>query len=417
MKKTFKSLTAAILAFIIAFGSFTAFAAEEKPVLLWEETEYTYAGTLAEGKNSFEIPAKTDFYVTFEAEKAGYYCLSYNWTEIEYFRSPETIENGKVTEINDCEYLYFNEYESEIDSYLYFFEAGENILLSSVGYYVTAGDPSEIEIVFCGEKVTDISFAGGTDFSLVPDWNISEYYDEEEKYPEPSYYLSGGKTQITFDSGKTLSLINHDFICTFEDKFDIGEKNITVYFFNQTFDKTVSIYPISKEIVSVEVEDIEKYLDVPVAYNSNLLYDFDGMKVTLTYSDGYTETLTVKIEEWLGIDLRNGNPHYFPLNYHYERDDGKVYFCLSIGEEEFIREEGTLRNATKRENRQHLNYRIYEILSDAAWDIGYSFSFISWASNLWEGIVYLRRALFTTADEIFTAFENIVEEIAYCMKN
>lgn len=416
MRKTFKTLTAVILAFVIAFGSFTAFAAEDKPVITWNEVEYNYAGTLSEGKNSFEIPSDETFYVTFDAEKPGYYCITYNWREISHFWSPETIENGDITEIKDYEYLNTEKFGTELDHYLFLFEEGENILLSEVGYDIMAGDPSDIEIVYFGEKATDISFAGGTEYFLVPEWNIYEHYDEEEKYPGTSYYITGGETQITFDSGKTISLVNHEFICTFDDEYGIGEKNITVYFFGETFKKTVSIYPVSKVITKVEVENLEKYLDVPVAYNDNIIYDFDGMKITITYSDGYTETITTEPGEWQAIELRNGNPDYYPIDYYYEREDESVDFCVTIASEEFIREDCTLREATGRENRQHLNYRIYEILSDTVWDIRYNFASLAWASNLWEGIIYLRRALFNSADEIFTAFESIVEEVTDCLR-
>ncbi len=415
MKKTLKRLTAVLLAFIIVFGSFSAFAAEEKDSLTWNDTEYVFAGTLAEGSNAFKIPSSDAFYCVFAAEKSGYYTVTYKWREISYFSFLATGVNGEVEDEHACEYLEADENYDD-DTYLFRFEEGENILASFVGYEAAEGDTSNIEISYCGEKVSDVSFEGGTEFPLVPEWNIYECYDEEGEYPEQRYCINGGETDITFDSGKTLSLLYNDFICTFEDEIEIGENNVTVYFLNESFDKTVSVYPISKVITKVEVADIEKYLDVPVAYNGNILYNFNGMKITLTYSDGYTETLTAENGEWFGIDLRNGNPHYFPLDYFYEHEDDRVYFCLTIGDEEFIKEEGTLRDATERENCQHLNYIIYEILSEAIWDIEYNFERLTWAENLWECTVYLRRAIFDSADEIFTAFEVIVEEIAYCLK-
>lgn len=411
MKKTFKSLTAVILTFIIAFGSFTAFAADDKPVLMRDDFEYSYAGTLSEGKSSFEIPSDENFYVTFDAEKAGYFCITHKWTEISRFFYPETIEDGVVTELAESVYLDTEEFGTETDKYIFRLEEGENILLGHVGFDVTAGDPSDIEITYLGEEISDISFAGGTEYFLIPEWSIYEVYEEEED-SEPRFCFYGGKTQITFDSGKTISLIDHDFICSFDDEYGVGEKNITVYFFDETFSKTVSIYPISKEISKVEVEGIEDYLDVPISYDGEILYDFDGMKITVTYSDSYTETITVESGEWQTIQLRNGNPDYFSLDYYYEREDEKVDFCVTVANEEFIREGCTPREATDRENRQHLNYEIYSVLTDAMWDIRYNFSSVAWASNLWEGFVYLRSAIFDSAAEIFYAFGSIAEEIS-----
>lgn len=415
MKKTLKALTAVILAFVIAFGSLPAFAADEKNVLLWNEWEYSYAGTLSEGDNTFEIPAEDGFYFVFNAEKAGYYTVSHCWSDIEHFVSPETVENGIGEGFRTSEFLDTNE-ENDVETYLFFFNEGENFLTSWLGYEAYAGDNTDVEIAYYGETITDISFASGTEYFLIYDWNIVELYDEEEKYPENSYYFDGGETVLTFDSGKTISLVYCDLVCIFEDKLAVGESNVTVYFMKDSFEKTISVYPVSKEITGLEVENLEKYLDVPVAYNDNIIYDFDGMKITLTYSDGYTETLITESGEWIAIDLRNGNPHYFPIDYYYEREDESTDFCVTIAGEEFIREDCTLREATGRENRQHLNYIIYTIISDAIWDIRYNFASLAWASNLWEGIVYLRRALFDSADEIFTAFESIVEEVTDCLR-
>lgn len=415
MRKTLKALTAAVLAFIIAFSYFSAFAAEEKNVLLWNEWEYSYAGTLSEGDNSFEIPAEDGFYFVFNAEKAGYYTVSNYWSDIDYFRSPETVENGVGEGFRISEFLDTNE-ESDVETYLFFFDEGENYLASWCGYPEYEGDKADVEITYYGETVTDISFVSGTEYFLIYDWNLVELYDEEEKYPENSYYFDGDKTVLTFDSGKTISLIHCDLICTFKDKLEIGESNVTVYYMNNSFEKTISVYPVSKEITKAEITDIEKYLDVPIAYNSNLLYDFDGMEITFTYANGNTKTVTVYGGEWAEIELQNGYPYSLPIDYFYDREGDKVYLCISVGGEQLLRKEGTLREATKKENRQHLYYRIYEILSDAIYDIEFSFESVRWAENLWEGIVYLRRAIFKSADEIFTAFEEIVEEIAGCLR-
>lgn len=415
MNKTVKTLTAAVLSLIIAFGSFSAFAAEEKNVLLWNEWEYSYAGSLSEGENSFEIPAEDGFYFVFNAEKAGYYTVSYCWSEIEHFVSPETVENGVGEGFRIFEFLDTNE-ESDVETYLFFFDEGENYLTSWLGYEAVAGDKTEVEITYYGESVTDISFASGTEYFLIYDWNLVELYDEEEKYPENSYYFDGGETVLTFDSGKTISLIYCDLICSFKDKVEIGESNVTVYYMNNSFEKTISVYPVSKEITKAEVTEIEKYLDFPIAYNGNILYDYDGIEITFTYANGSKKTVIAYDGEWTEIELQNGYPYSLPVSCYCEREGDKAYFCVAVGNEVLLREEGTLRDATNRENRQHLNYIIYSILSDAMWEIRFNFESLTWADNLWEGIVYLRRALFDSADEIFTAFEEIVEEAADCLR-
>lgn len=416
MRKIVKTLTAAILAFVIAFGSLTAFASEEKPVLSWSDVEYTYAGTLAEGKNTVELPTAESFYYIFNAEKAGYYTVDYNWREISYFKSPESIENGVADGYKHNEYLEIDE-DYDSDTYLFFFEAGENILASWIGYEATAGDPSNVEIAYYGETVSDIKFEGGTKYFLVPEYNIYEMYDEDNEYPDNAYYLEGGKTEIIFDSGKTIEVSYSSLICTAKEEINVdsGDFAVTVYFGESSFEKTVSVYPVSKEITKIEIAGIEDYLDVAEAYDGQILYDFYGMELTLTYADGHTVTETLEGDS-MGIDLLNGNPYYFPLDFYYSYEDEGVNFYVTLAGVDYVKAPCTLRAATDRENRQHLNYEIALILEDAVWDIRYNFESLSWAGNLWEGIIYLRRALFDTADEIFTAFENIFEEIADCMR-
>lgn len=416
MKKLFKSLIALSLSFIIAFGSVSAFAAEEKDSIKWYDTEYSFAGTLAEGKNTVEVPVLEAIYYIFNAEKAGYYLVTYNWNDFPNFNASQNPENGIITEETLCFFKNFVYETIDTDSVLFYFEEGETVLVTYAGYNSQAGKASDITIEFFGEAVSNIEFKGGTDYFLVPYYNIDEYYGEFNPYPDYSYSFEGDDTKLFFDSGKTLFSPYCGLVCSSETEITEGEFEVDVYFGNQSFKKTISVYPVTREITKIEVNDIEKYLDVPEAYNGNIIYDFDGMELTLTYADGHTEKVTVEGGDCMGIDLLNGNPHYFPLDYYYSREGNGVNFYVTLAGEEYIKAEGTLRDATKRENRQHLNYRVYEIFSSAFWDIKHEFYMLEWADSLWETAVLLRRAIFNLADEIFYAFEEIAEEYFACIK-
>lgn len=420
MKTIFKTLTASILAFVIAFGSFSAFAAEEKESIVYYYEEFAYAGNLTEGKNTVDLPSDYSIYCTFTAQTDGYYTLSYNWTEIEHFFIPVEDENGFTDETVKSVYIDTPE-DNYSDTYLFYLEEGEYNFLSCQDYYYyeNEAESATVEISYYGSKISDISFEGGTEYYLVPFWNIDDYYgDDDEDYPVNSYSFDSGETELLFDSGKKLLSEYMYLICSCGKEIENGEYTVTVYFMDETFEKTISVYPISKQITKVEIKNLEDYLDVSVAYDGEIIYDFTDMEITVTYADGFTKTLTFEEGEWLEVDLNNGNPYGFSVDYYYERSyvDDAIYFYVTIGGEEFIARECTVHEATGKENRQHLNYRIYSIISDMAWDIRYNFSSVAWANNLWEGIVYLRRALFDSADELFTAFEYIVEEIADCMK-
>lgn len=416
MKKTLKTLTAAFLAFIIALGSFSVFAAEEKDPITRYNEEYVFAGNLTEGKNTVELPSGNPLYCTFNAENEGYYTVTYNWREIEHFFIPVEDENGFTDEIIEMQYLETDD-DYDTDSYLVYLEEGEYFLMSYIGYYTEPGDPANVEITYYGSSVRDISFEGGTEYYLVWYWNIEGYYDEEDKYPENTYSFDSGKTEITFDTGKKLQTSYFYLICSSEKEIENGEYDVTVYFLNEAFEKTISVYPISKQITKVEVENLEDYTDVSIAYSGEILYDFKDMELTVTYADGFTKTLTVESGEWFEVDLHNGNPYTFPIDYYYDNIGGTVYFYVSIGGEPFIEKECTTHEATDRENRQHLNYKIYYIFYNAASDIRYAFEEIRWANSLWDAVVCLRRAVFETADEIFTAFEESAEEFFSYLKN
>lgn len=410
MKKFFKALLALSLSLIIALGSVSAFAAEVKDSIKWDDIEYTFASTLVEGKNTVTVPQDESIYYSFNAEKAGYYLLTYSWNDFSVFYASQNIENGIFAEEMQSIYIDTESADFDTDSLLFFFEEGETVFTTYAWYDDGSDKSSDIVIEFYGETVSDIDFKGGIDYFLVPYYNIDEYYEEDSSYPDYVYSFEGDDTQIIFDEDKTLSTPYCTLICSSKTEITEGEYEVDVYFGNETFKKTVSVYPVSKEITKIEVADIENYLAAAEAYNGNIIYNFDGMELTLTYADGHTETVTVEGGEWMGIDLLNGNPHYFPLDYYYFREDDGVKFCVTLAGEEYINAECTLREATKRENRQHLNYRVYEILNDTFWDIKYNFYEVSWAENLWDFAVCLRRAVFNLADELFYAFENIAEE-------
>ena len=410
MKKLFKSLLAISLSFIIAFGSVSAFAAEVNDSILWDETNYIKAGTLAEGKNTVKIPSLDAIYYLFNAEKTGYYLMTYNWTDFSNFNASEKTESGVITEENICFFKHFVYGDADTDSVLFYLEEGETVLTTYTGYDSQPGKTSEISVEFYGETVSNLDFKGGIDYFLVSYYNIEEYFGENNPYPDYSYSFEGDDTRIVFDSGKSLSAPYLSLVCSSKTRITEGEFEVDVYFGNQSFKKTISVYPVSREITKIEVKDIEKYLDVAEAYNGNIIYNFNGMELILTYADGHTENVTVEGGESMGIDLLNGNPYYFPLDYYYSREDDGVNLIVSLANEEYIKAAGTLREATKRENRQHLNYRVYEILTDAFWDIKHEFYMIEWADSLWDFAVYLRRAIFNLADEIFYAFEEIAEE-------
>lgn len=407
MKRTLKTIIAVILAAIIAAGSISAFAAEEKITLDFygDEYEYISKGTLAEGENNLSVKGDNIFlYYEFEAEKDGYYLFNYLWDEIIDFVVFEKNSTGKYEAEDSLEYEYLmfrdeNTANSDLENHLYLLEEGTYIVM--IDKWDENIESAKITAEYAGAELTGLDFAGGVKFNLIPNYNLRWW---EEENGERIYEFDTGKTTLTFDSGKSYDVYLYSLDFRYDGDITEGEYDITVEFGGKNFEKTISVYDITHDVKSIEVKNFDKYDTVKRFYDGCLNYDFTGLEFVIEFANGKKETIVSDGYNMMGIDLQNGNPAYIFLIYDYETDEnGNVYFSIRLSDHEFVNLPVKAEDATKSENAMHLSQENINVIRDEFYSLKWSFEDIF---SIWEitelpyVISYFFRNLFTVIPDI-----------------
>lgn len=407
MKRTLKTIIAVILAAIIAAGSISAFAAEEKITLDFygDKYEYISKGTLAEGENNLSVKGDNIFlYYEFEAEKDGYYLFNYLLDEIIDFVVFEKNSTGKYEAEDSLEYEYLmfrdeNTANSDLENHLYLLEEGTYIVM--IDKWDENIESAKITAEYEGAELTGFDFEGGVKFNLIPNYNIGWW---EEDNGDRIYELDPGKTTLTFDSGKSYDVYLYSLDFRYDGDITEGEYDITVEFGCKNFEKTISVYDITHDVKSIEVKNFDKYDTVKKFYDGCLNYDFTGLEFVIEFANGKKETIVSDGYNMMGIDLQNGNPAYIFLIYDYETDEnGNVYFSIRLSDHEFVNLPVKAEDATKSENAMHLSQENINVIRDEFYSLKWSFEDIF---TIWEitelpyVISYFFRNLFTVIPDI-----------------
>lgn len=422
MKKTAKTLIAVILAAVIAMGSMSAFAAEEK--IVWDfygdEYEYTFKHQLAEGVNSLSMEGDDLFLCyEFEAEKDGYYFFNCNWEDLCDIEIAEKNSTGRYN-ADDCVdsmnvYFYNEEDElSDFDNYLFFLEEGTYVVATDK--YNESVETAAIGIEYAGEKLTGFDFEGGVKHNLIPDYNfyISEWESDDEFI---TYGFTPAKTKLTFDSGKTYDIFLYDL--EFESELEIieGEYEITVEFLGETFEKRIRVFDITHDVKSIEVKNFDKYNTVTEYYDGCLEYDLTGLEYVIEFADGEKETIVSEGYGMTGIDLQNGNPAYIFLGYGYEKDEnGNVSFVMTLGDHEYVNLPVEKIEATKLEDSKHLAQENISEIEDELYMLQWNFEDVIFCFNtewFFSTLSFFLKDLFTLIPAIANGvFGNIMQFMA-----
>lgn len=341
MKKTFKTFLAAMLAAIMLIGSLPAFAAEASETLEWnyygDTYYYDYAGEIKEGVNTVgEISDDSAFiYFDFNAEKTGFYTLSFNYEEIEGWTGiPEKIENGVA--YDDIELTYHGDEDNS--KILFYLEAGETVFAIDLDF--TPSENAEIVVEYCGEEIASV-IPG--DAVIACDFY---YYDCEDG--TFTFDLLSDST-IIFDSGKSLKT---DSLYGTTDKEPAkGINTLNIELFGKTHTAAVTLYNIDDFISKIEISNAEKYLNPVIYYDTyDSLYPYDET-FTVTFTDGTTESIVYNDYESFVI-LPNGSKAYIWVDFDFYRD--KLTMIIHVSGEIVETLECTAQYATLAENFTHL---------------------------------------------------------------
>ncbi len=328
MKKTLKSILAAMLAIILAFGATTAaFAAENL---------YVNGGELKIGENTVTVPEDDYFaYYTVNIENEGYYHLSYDGDKAVMWGT-----YGYLDE--DGEYWDFEGVASESGSQLFYLESEENI----IGLYFDRDATEKTETVnfdYLGAEITDIKAASGTEYGVILDYDLWGYGGNG------NYEYWAYDVDLYFGEDKALNFEEVYVGFKADGKLEEGVNDIVYKFIGDSEEAceipgTIEAYNITHYIEKIEVnnpEDITviEYYDgyCDIAYG-------DKASLTVTFADGKSQTLAMDEDS---IDIRSGNPGLYYV-YCYVDEDG--HFCVDIANHEYVNIAIEKKSATAAEN-------------------------------------------------------------------
>lgn len=406
MKNTFKITIAFILAFVMSFGSVTAFAAEEDKTLNWDiynggyiyEFEYAgdFSGDMLVVDDGLEGQEYIEYY-EIDIPQAGYYVVSIKrisgYSNVLF---PEKIENG--TAYGEAENKYLGEeIENEICTfnYLYYFSVGENVM--GLNYSDAA---FEIGIEFVDESVTDIEFADGA-FSGVFGYDILEDSGNGDML------ATGIDATIVFSSGKEIDL-NTVFVIEHEEPLVKGEHEAEVVFFNYREPVNVTIFEITDYIKSVEFKNPESITVKKYFNGDNGMIEFNGgEEFVVTFTDG----TTVNTSDF--VTLPNGR-EYFVRSSVTGWWNEKPVITVDIAQYTYSEYDVTAVEATLEENFQHLKDINSVRWSEANYEAQNSIEYLGYVDGFNEKltVIFWFPTIYTSV--IFDTFCNIVEFVEYC---
>lgn len=406
MKNTFKITIAFILAFVMSFGSVTAFAVEEDKTLNWDIYnggyiyEFEYAGDFSGDKLVVDDGLEGQEYIEYyeiDIPQAGYYVVSIKrisgYSNVLF---PERIENG--TAYGEAENKYLGEeIENEICTfnYLYYFSVGENVM--GLNYSDAA---FEIGIEFVDESVTDIDFADGA-FSGVFGYDILEDSGNGDML------ATGIDATIVFSSGKEIDL-NTVFVIEHEEPLVKGEHEAEVVFFNYREPVNVTIFEITDYIKSVEFKNPESITVKKYFNDDNGMIEFNGgEEFVVTFTDG----TTVNTSDF--VTLPNGR-EYFVRSSVTGWWNEKPMITVDIAQYTYSEYDVTAVEATLEENLQHLKDINSVRWSEANYEAQNSIEYLGYVDGFNEKltVIFWFPTIYTSV--IFDTFCNIVEFVEYC---
>lgn len=326
-----------MIAGMLTVNAFSAYEPIER-----RNTYYEYAGEFGLGRQTVkEVEWNdeiSDYYVyySFVAEHDGYYSFAYGEMHQSTYFSVCSKQNYDA----EMPYTYCRDYFGQWSSKIYYLEAGEYFCFADV--YESLIDVA-IFAEYLGEKVSEIKF----NHDLLLDCDC--FYDSND-YSVTNFKIDANAT-IVFDSGKTLDFGNIE-IYEGHNRSDSlnaviasepieGENFVTIFFFNQQIETTVTIHTLSYYVNDVDVSNIDYYLENAVEYYN--YYDIEypyGETVTVTFNNGTSDSFvfsTFGYENF--VTFPNGQKYSVDLwhfgTYDFADFNGymRVYICYNTMKE------------------------------------------------------------------------------------
>lgn len=405
--KTLKKTAAVILAALIVItGGAFAFADSAKTVIEWElgedyVVEALYVGEAKEG--TFTIKAMEEYedvYYTFNAEKAGYYSITFEWYPVDYGYVAESYENGRAT--GDREYIATGDLDKV--TYVYYFDEGVNYI--GFNLYEMDSSDSYAEIKFLGEEITNVKFDESEIAELIIDVEILDYEYEEG-------FRWWTTVEFEFSSSKTISFDDYELVFEMKAPLEKGEVELTLNIFDYSKDYVVTACEITDIISGVRVVE-ESGKQAEIMYDGFVNGEkLDGMTLEVTFANGEKETAVIEYGTAYMI-FPNGREYLFEVYYSYEEDD-EIYLVISFptAEESKIlaHEKCEKTEASKETNRDALKENIKAPFEWAEWFFQWGIEDVLYAESFGEMISGLFGVFSGTASNYGYAIRNVFTQI------
>ena len=363
--KTAKRITAIFLCFVMLLGvSITSASALE----IGDTVEFTYiaegpggydytetwiyAGMAKEGINTIQNddPVITLCY-EFNVENSGYYAVTYRYYDDINVFFTESYENGKAMNSAD---LIINDYEDEFGtsyfSRIYYLEAGVHL----IGVTNNSDYEQSFKIEYFADSITDVKFEDEKDKYLLEDYDDPYIYDNNVCF--------SANHKIEFSNSKTVEF---DWVqCIFESDLVKGENTVSMVLPGFEKEITIYYYETSDFIESVELSNVEEYLDATEYYDGDFkcLNRYSNEQVKINYKDGTSQTIDYDYYSDNYITLPIEKKVHFGVYYSVdERTDigtGKFMLYCSIGYTHYFEKECNVKNASFKENSDRLKSQI-----------------------------------------------------------
>lgn len=376
MKKSIRKILCVILTLAMTFGTLTAFATDGEPIYSPDGSEIPFAGELKEGSNTVSnSDGDRCIYVTFNAEKDGYYVFSYE-TEVDcWITHIELDESREMTYSDDMGY----------ESMLYSFDSGESFVLNTF-IELKAGEnlftiiwdsktvaEETIDVSYMGKEITGIDFSAGKDYAILSSDIYEVLYELVDA--EHQYGFATNDFAVTFDSGKTFELERTSVFCECEAEIKDGVNDIGVYFGKKIFPAQIEVRPITYFVENAEADRPDDF----VRYEY-----YDGAKEFAEYAGGFTLTLKngekIKAaEEWENVVIPGTDPKGCWIYADENSEDGTVEICLAgYGFEKY---ECKVQSASTEQNFRHMTENVSDIFDDFKWLADYYYEIMANAGS------------------------------------
>ena len=362
--KTVKKLTAIFLCFVMLLGvSITsASALEIGDRILYGDDEvgdgwYLYfGGNVIEGLNKISFSEEIDHCFEFNAEKDGYYHLSYlNQNNSDVYFADNYSGDSASNRAANAEYIVKDEFSLEYTNRIFYLSKGTHLLIVNYPDYKSS---MTIGLDYFAESITDIRFSNNNNPYVFEDY---DNIDKEEKTVE-------FKTNYTieFSNSNIVEVSDNKVFCSFSNELVPGENSVLMSVLGFEKEIKINLCKTSDFVSRLDVGNAENYLYAKQYYDRIEASDYQGETVTVYFNDGTSQSIeSYSFED--SYSHCDDNEVEFPCGrkipvYVYKNYDdrngvgtGKYSLFVEIGNTYYYVKECNVERASFKENSDRLN--------------------------------------------------------------